>query len=844
MKKVISLLKSNLDRSACTLFVVLCLLGLAPAQSRAAASAFDFSAANYWVKEGTANAYIVIKRTGDFSTAATVKWQTNGITAVSNGQDYVGFGPTTVSFVAGETQKKLGFKIVDDFVVEPNETLKLTLSSPTGGATLGAVATAVVAIRDNDDPTAPNVSLTSPANGATFSSAQTVTITASATDNVGVTKVELYDGTALKATDTTVPYAFTWPITAAGNGSHSLTVKAYDAAGNSKVSNVAAVSVNIPLTDLTAPTVALASPAAGAVFTSVQSVTIAATAADNVAVSKVEFYDGTTLLGSDSNAPYSFVWPIATANNGSHSLTAKAYDTAGNSTTSASGPVTVNIAAVDLVPPTVSLASPVAGATFTSAQTITIAATATDNVAVSKVEFYDGTTLLGTDSTIPYSVTWAISSGNNGNHSLTAKAYDAAGNNQASAPISLIVNIGVATPTLRPDGKLPTFPGAEGFAAGTAGGRGGTIIKVTNLNDSGAGSLRSALMASGPRIVVFEVAGSIQLQSEIYVNNPYLTIAGQTAPEPGIQLRNYGLQIDTHDVLVQHLRIRIEGGTRDCIWIHANANEVYNVLIDHCTLNWGSDENLDVWAAQAGKGLHDVTVSNCLIAESGYGMLMGTNSTNANWLNRISIIDNLFANNNERNPLIGNNVNAFIANNLAFNTGLEFTAVVGNYGPKNATFAGNHYIGGPSGRGSTVIGMNSAATPGSYYVNDCLVTGRNVGSLLDSYISRYLVGTMPVTDPTVTVTSANQVRDRVLRTAGARPASRDSVEVRIVNEVMAETGSVKRSALDAGGWPADYNAPSYRTFDVGPNPAGDDDKDGYTNVEEILHQMAAQLEGR
>src|SRR5205823_2628224 len=118
---------------------------------------------------------------------------------------------------------------------------------------------------------------------------------------------------------------------------------------------------------------------------------------------------------------------------------------------------------------------------------------------------------------------------------------------------------GAASITVRTasSGPLPVFPGAMGFGTTTAAGRGGAILRVTNLNDAGAGSLRAALEATGPRAVIFEVGGMIDLSDDIYITSPYLTVAGQTAPSPGITLRYAGLQIQTHDVLVQHLRIRV-----------------------------------------------------------------------------------------------------------------------------------------------------------------------------------------------------------------------------------------------------------------------------------------------
>src|SRR3990172_3975075 len=186
------------------------------------------------------------------------------------------------------------------------------------------------------------VSITSPTSGTTYTTAQTVPITASASGN-GVAKVEFYDGTTLKGTDTASPYTYAWSITSTNNGTHSWTAKAYDAAGKSTTSTAVGTTVNIPTSDTTAPTVSISSPASGTTYTAAQTVTITASASDNVGVTKVEFYDGATLKGTDTASPYTYAWSFTNANNGTHSWTAKAYDTAGNISTSGIVSLTVNI---------------------------------------------------------------------------------------------------------------------------------------------------------------------------------------------------------------------------------------------------------------------------------------------------------------------------------------------------------------------------------------------------------------------------------------------------------------------------------------------------------------------
>jgi len=144
-----------------------------------------------------------------------------------------------------------------------------------------------------------------------------------------------------------------------------------------------------------------------------------------------------------------------------------------------------------------------------------------------------------------------------------------------------------------PANPLRAFPGAEGFGAFTQGGRGGRVIKVTNLADAGPGSLRAAIEAKGPRIIIFETGGTIELQSPLVIRSPFITVAGQTAPGGGITLKGHALLVSTSEVIVRFIRVRpgdISKTETDSISLTAGRN----IIIDHCSASWSTDETLSV----------------------------------------------------------------------------------------------------------------------------------------------------------------------------------------------------------------------------------------------------------
>ena len=159
--------------------------------------------------------------------------------------------------------------------------------------------------------------------------------------------------------------------------------------------------------------------------------------------------------------------------------------------------------------------------------------------------------------------------------------------------------------------ELPAFPGAEGYGAGTPGGRGGKVLLVTNLNDSGPGSLRAACATAGPRIIVFRVSGMIDLAKAIQVTEPFVTIAGQSAPGEGICLRGNTFDVATHDAVVRFLRNRAgdqAGKELDAMNVGHGSRRV---VMDHCSANWSVDECLSLSG-----DVQDVTVSWCVIGEA------------------------------------------------------------------------------------------------------------------------------------------------------------------------------------------------------------------------------------
>lgn len=292
------------------------------------------------------------------------------------------------------------------------------------------------------DVQAPTVSLISPAAGNVSG---TVTVSATASDNVGVTGVQfLLDGNNLDVEDVSSPYSISWNTTSASNGSHTLAARARDAAGNTTTSQPVTITVN---NDITPPTVSITTPAATVNGT----VNLAASAADNVAVAGLQFLvDGNPLGAEDTQPPYTFAWNTVTVSNGPHSVAARARDAAGNMTTSSAVTFTVNN---DMQAPVITLAGP-SGQVSGS---ITVTATVTDNLAVAGVQFLvDGVNYGSELTSPPFTVTVNTATLSNGQHSIIGRARDAAGNIAISSPILINVGNDQQPPTIAVESPLNT----------------------------------------------------------------------------------------------------------------------------------------------------------------------------------------------------------------------------------------------------------------------------------------------------------------------------------------------------------------------------------------------------
>ena len=348
----------------------------------------------------------------------------NGSTLLSSAQQNT-YSPHTIALYNLTTSQAL-------FTTQPDSSSFAWDASANSGTFALNNAYGSVTINTNlatSTTTTPTVAVTSPASTSTISG--TVAVTASASDSAGISRVDFYVNGALHASANAAPFNCSWNTTGNANGVYSLFAKAYDTLGNVGQSPNVSVTVSNTVADISSPTVSVTSPANSATVSGTVSITTSA--ADNVGVTKVEMYVNGVLLATDTAAPYSFSWDTTAYTNGTYTLYAKAYDAAGNVGQSSSVTVTVSntviaSAVADTTPPTVAITAPANNSSITSLKKVTVTISATDNVGVTRTELYIDGRLSSTATSGSLLYNWNLLKVSAGQHTLTAKSYDAAGN--------------------------------------------------------------------------------------------------------------------------------------------------------------------------------------------------------------------------------------------------------------------------------------------------------------------------------------------------------------------------------------------------------------------------------
>jgi len=419
---------------------------------------------------------------------------------------------------------------------------------------------------------------------------------------------------------------------------------------------------------------------------------------------------------------------------------------------------------------------------------------------------------------------------------------------------------------------LPVIPGAQGYGMQTRAAYGSatlpTIYRIRNLNDRGSGSLRAAMEASVPRVVIFEISGYIDLADMIRITSPYLTVAGQTAPSPGITLRKYGIEIQTHDVLLQHFRVRPgEWGQNkvDNCGIIAWGAAAHDIVLDHMSVSWGPDENIaadtyfkgdmnmTVWRSISAEGL-DFPASVPLSAS--HGLLVQANSR------KVYIAQSLLASNRERNPYAQSGTSLAAVNNLIYNWFANWSFFFANDTPSGdpggtpwaATVVGNRLVPGPntaddsdSPQGWLFYYDDTGGTP---FGNQIYRRDNTVDNTLQ--ISIEIEGNELSYDPNtasppalapidgIVPLASDTVEELVLANAGARPADRDEVDRRIVYQVSTRTSDgYIRSQTEVGDYPPLAVNRRGLTLPAAPHSITGS---GYTELEVWLHSFSTAVE--
>jgi pectin methylesterase-like acyl-CoA thioesterase len=420
-----------------------------------------------------------------------------------------------------------------------------------------------------------------------------------------------------------------------------------------------------------------------------------------------------------------------------------------------------------------------------------------------------------------------------------------------------------ATLTIYAPGTQPlaAFPGAEGAGANAKGGRGGDVYHVNNLNDSGVGSLREAVRtATGPRTIVFDVAGTINLITRLNINKSFLTIAGQTAPGDGVTVAGHSTVVSGNNVVIRYLRFRV-GDTNcpaiqdDALWVDRTSD----VILDHVSASWSVDETLSVTESNR------VSVQWSFITESmkqschekgahGYGSLIryGTG--------QVTYHHNLYAHHDSRNPRVGDNIGLDFVNNVIYDWGGESSySGPAEEGSPRVNYVGNYLVAGPMTASSKLRAFSSGGATTQIYQSNNLLDGDKDGTR-DGTNNEWsmFIGSYTKREPArfefaqVNTHDAATAYELVLKTAGSS-LKRDSVDERVQGEVRSETGRHINSQNEVGGFPvlnpgtalndADNDGiPDEWESNHGLNPTDGADGSavtagGYTNLELYLNDL-------
>jgi pectate lyase len=388
------------------------------------------------------------------------------------------------------------------------------------------------------------------------------------------------------------------------------------------------------------------------------------------------------------------------------------------------------------------------------------------------------------------------------------------------------------------------------FGLPTRGGSGGKIIRVVNLHAEGPGSLKQAVGTRGPRIIVFEVGGVINLaKTFLEINDPYITIAGQTAPSPGITIIRGGMLVKTHDVIIQHIRIRPgdAGEKPKSGWepdgLTTSGGNAYNIIIDHCSFTWSIDENLSASGPRTlgpDSTSHKITFSNNIIGE---GLFNSSHSKGIHsmgtlvhdFVRDIAIVGNLYTCNNQRNAFFKAHTLGVFANNVIYNPGSYaiqlFYAPAEWVGlsikPENCkiSIVGNVMYKGVDTKDSLAMVIRQ----GDAYMHDNAAYELNGRPAPLTAGEIRMLSERPSWPTGFTALPAKVMPDYIVHHAGARPRDRDEIDQRIIRNFIDRTGRLINSQEEVGGYP-DYPA-TCRKLQVPEK-----------NVDKWLRRLAANLE--